>query len=158
MPTMKKPSRKVRENLKPVVIRNIADIRKAIIPFIREVPENKVDIEGNVNWVDEDGRKHNTDVKSYSSDTSMRRGLLEGFEHVREQEQMWERLHGALTNDEYGAILPKADVDSLQLPVDKIIKQRLGGRREGFTVVWDLSDRRVVFDPYSKKLEEIPLE
>jgi len=149
---------KVEDHLKPVVINNIQDIRRAIMPFVREVPEGKVDIEGKVDWTDEDGKKHSTDVKSYSSDASMRKGLIDGFEHVKEQEEMWNRLYNVLDDDEYSATLPKVNVDSMSLPVDRIIKQRLGGRREGMTVVWNLSTRKVVFDPYSKKLEEIPLE
>lgn len=143
-----------REKLKPVVVKSVQDIRKAIAPFVKEAVNGKVDINGDVKWVDEDGNKHVTNVESHSSDPSMRQGLIDGFEHVKQYSQMWNRIHNVLDDDEYGASLPYADIDKMYLPVDKLIRYRLGGRREGLTVVWDLPDKKVVFDPYSKKLEE----
>lgn len=154
---MPKPSKKVLDNIKPVVINNINDIRMAIVPFIKEVRDNKVNIQSDVVWTDEDDKKHTTNVESYSSDPSMRRGLLEAFEHVKEQRKLWSRIHGALEDDEYGSNFSEVNIDNVPLPVDKIIEKRLGGKREGLTIVWDLSDRRVVFDPYTKELKEYSL-
>lgn len=143
------------KKLKPVVINNTNDIRKAIAPFIKEVKTGKVDIAGEVTWSDDDGNKHTTNVKSYSSDINMRQSLLDGFEQVKEQEKMWNNIHNVLQDDEYGAVLPKPDIDKVHMPVDRIIRHRLGGEREGMTIVWHLHDRKVVFDPYNKRLDEI---
>lgn len=154
---MPKPSRKVIDNLKSVVINNINDIRMAIVPFIKDIKDNKVSINSEVTWTDEDDKKHTTSVESYSSDPSMRKGLLEAFEHVKEQRKLWSRIHGALEDDEYGHSFTEVNIDNVPLPVDKIIEKRLGGRREGLTIVWDLSDRKVVFDPYTKELKEYPI-
>jgi len=147
-----------RDNITPVEIKSVQDIRKVVAPFIRSIPNNKVDIEGKVDWTDDDGTKNSTNVKSHSTDTNARKGLIDGFNHVKEQEEMWNRLYNALNDDEYSATIPKLDIDNMVLPVDRIIRQRLGGIREGYTVVWHLPTKKVVFYPYDKKLEEIPLE
>lgn len=145
----------IRKKLESVSVSNISDIRNAILPFIKDISEKKVDIEGKITWTDEGGQKMETNVESYSSDVSMRKGLLDGFEQVKQYNKMWGRIHTALEEDEYGAVLPEFNIDKVSLPVDRIIKHRLGGHREGMTVVWILNDRKVVFDPYSKKLQEL---
>lgn len=145
---------KVIDELKPISINNINDIRRAVVPFMKDIPDNKVDIEAEVDWVDDDdGGKHSTNVKSYSSDTSIRKGLIDGFEHVKEQQKMWDRLYDALDDDEYGATLNRVSIDNMELPIDRIIRYRLGGKRKGLTVRWEINNKTVVFDPYSKKLE-----
>lgn len=138
----------------PVSIRTIHDIRKAIIPFTKDIKENKVDFTASVNWNDEDGKKVTTEVSAYSSDVSVRTKLLEGFEQVKEQKKLWDNVKNTLEEDEFGASLPSANVDDFDMPVDRIIKHRLGGKREGMTVVWYLENKKIVFDPFTKKLEE----
>lgn len=141
--------------LKPIEIRNISDIRKAISPFIKEVNPGKVDIASDVTWTNEEGKKQTSTVKAHSSDVNMRQSLIDGFEQVKEHSRMWNDMHNILEEDEYGASLPKPNIDDMLMPVDKIIKYRLGGKREGMTIVWELNGRKIVFDPYSKKLEEL---
>lgn len=141
------------EKLEPIVIRCVNDIRKAIRPFIKEVEKNKVELKETMYWED-DGKKNSAEVTAISSDVSMRQALLDGFEQVKQQEKMLDDLHEALDDDEYAPALPRVDVDEVPMRVDKIIKYRLGGKREGLTVVWEIGGQKVVFDPYTKELHE----
>lgn len=149
------PSQTEIDKITNVEVRNINDIKKAIKPFLKEVSDKKIDISADVSWIDDGGKKQVTKVDAYSSDPSMRRGLIDGFNQVKEHEKMWDNLHDALEEDEYGAILPTVDIDKMHLPIDRLIQKRLGGRREGMTIVWDMPDSKVVFDPFEKTLEEI---
>lgn len=148
------PSKRIQENLKPIVIENVKDIRNAIKPFTKSMKINKVDISADVTWVDEDKKTHTEHVSAYSTDVNVRQGLIDGFEQVKEQVRMWNDLHDVLGQDEYGSSLPEVNIDKFHMPVDRIIKHRLGGTRVGMTIVWQLADRKVVFDPYSKELTE----
>jgi hypothetical protein len=145
------------EDLKPIVVNSMNDVRKAISPFIKDIVINKVGISGSVVWSDDNGQKHTSNVNAHSSDVSIRQSLLDGFDQVKEQHKMWGDIHDVLQEDEYGTSLPEPDIDDMLMPVDRLIRYRLGGKREGMTVVWELMDRKAVFDPYTKKLDEIPL-
>lgn len=134
-------------------IKSVNDIRKAIIPFIREINENKVEIRQVMEWED-DGKKNTAEVSACSNDVSMRKMLIDGFEQVKQQEQMLSNLRDVLDDDEYAPAIPKAHVDEVPMKVDKIIKHRLGGKREGLTVIWEINNKKIVFDPYTKELHE----
>jgi hypothetical protein len=47
------------------------------------------------------------------------------------------------------------DVDAMRCWVDELIRQRLGGRREGLTVVWTLDCGKFRYDPQNGRLEEV---
>jgi hypothetical protein len=140
-------------NTEDIIINNMADIRKAIIPFMREVPEGKVEFASEVEWT-EDGKNEKTKVSAYSTNVSVRQKLLEGLDGAKDYEKMWGDIHDALEDDEFGTSLPQPDIDKFNLPVDRLIRRRLGGKREGMTVTWDLGDKKVVFDPFEKTLRE----
>jgi len=141
------------KTLKPVVIKNITDIRRAVAPFAREITQSKVEFSAEVKWIDEDGKSNNTKLNTYSTDPNLRQSLLDGFKQVEEQARLWNSIHNVLEEDEYGASLPSANVDDFNMPVDRLIKHRLGGRREGRTIVWELDNKKVVFDPFTKDLD-----
>jgi hypothetical protein len=136
-----------------VKIRTIYDIKKVIVPFIKETKEDKVPLSSEVKW-EENGSKNVTKVSAYSSDVSVRNKLLEGFEQVKEQKELWDNLRDTLDDDEFGSSLPEANIDDFNMPVDRIIKHRLGGKREGMTIVWILGNKKIVFNPFSKELNE----
>lgn len=141
-------------DIKPVKIHSINDIRKAIKPFVLEIDEKKVPLNSQITWQSEDGINTTSKISSYSSDISMRSKLLEGFEQVKSQKKVWDNLKNALDADEYGSNLPSVNIDDFTMPVDRIIKHRLGGKREGMTVTWILGDKKIVFDPFTKELKE----
>lgn len=147
---MKKKQEK--RNINPVNIKCVNDIRKAIIPFTIDAKDGSIQVNSTVEW-EEEGQKNEAKVSAPSNDVSMRKMLLDGFKQVEQRKKMLDRLHQVL-EDEYAPTLPEADIDSIPMSVDRIIKDRLGGRREGFKVVWDIDNRRVVFDPYTKELSE----
>lgn len=142
------------QEIGPITIRTINDIRKAIRPFTKEIKEGKVDFTTSVKWDDDDGNKVTTEVSAYSSDVSIRTKLLEGFEQVKEQKKLWDNVKNTLEEDEFGSNLPAANIDDFVMPIDRIIKHRLGGKREGMTVIWYLDNKKVIFDPFTKELKE----
>lgn len=142
-----------KKELKPVVIKTITDIRRAIVPFTKEYKNSRVEFSSDVKWTDEDGKTFKTNVKAYSTDPNMRQSLLDGFKQVEEQSKLWNNIHDVLEEDEYGASLPQPDIDDFVMPVDRLIRHRLGGKREGKTVVWHVEGKKVVFDPLAKTLD-----
>jgi hypothetical protein len=143
---------KVKQENPDVIIRSINDIRRAIVPFTKDKVD-KVAISGDVEWFDEDGKGYTTKVESYSSDVNYRESLIDGLNHAEEQRKMWNNIRKALEEDEYGCNLPEPNIDNFKMPVDRLIKRKLGGKRVGKLVKWNVENKTVVFDPYSKKLE-----
>ena len=143
-----------KENLGPVKINNIHDIKKAIVPFLKDVEEKQVEFISDFTY-EEDGSKNCVKLSAISSDVSMRSKLLEGLRQVEEQKKLWDSIRDALEDDEYNSSLPHVNVDDFTMPVDRLIRHRLGGIREGMNIVWYLNNKKVIFDPYSKKIEEI---
>lgn len=138
----------------PIKIRTINDIKKAIIPFIKETSSKKVEFSSDLEWKDEDGNTITTKLSAYSTDPDLRSSLLNGFNQVKEHNQLWNNLRDTLDDDEYGTSLPHVDIDNFIMPVDKLIKNRLGGKRQGMKVVWkNIENKNIVFDPYNKTLE-----
>lgn len=142
------------KELKPIVIRTINDIKKAIAPFIKEYSSNRVNFSSEIKWKDDDGNMVTTKVDTYSTDPDLRSSLLDGFNQVKEQNELWNGLRETLEEDEYGISLPPVDIDNFLMPVDRLIKNRLGGKRYGMKVIWEnIENKKIVFDPYDKSLE-----
>jgi hypothetical protein len=71
-----------------------------------------------------------------------RKSFIEGFEFVKRRKKF---------NDTAGNQL---STDDMRCWVDNVVKQRLGGRREGLGVVWDLPEGKFKLDPWTGKLEK----
>jgi len=72
----------------------------------------------------------------------LRASLLEGFELVKKRKLFNEKTDSGL------------DVDQMHFWVDDLIKQRMGGKRKGMTVVWELPEGKFQFEPLTKKLSD----
>jgi len=70
----------------------------------------------------------------------LRASLLEGFELVKKRQVFNERTGSGL------------DVDQMHFWVDDLIKQRMGGKRKGNAIAWDLPEGKFQFDPLTKQL------
>lgn len=143
------------EEIKNVEIKNIGDIKKALIPFIQNNSKNDVVLNGEIEWRDEEaGKNMKTSFSASNKELGLKDLLIEGFDQVKEQERVWDDLHDALEDDEYSTTLPRIDIDSFHMPVDRLIKARLGGKREKLTVTWTISGKKHVFNPYSNEFKE----
>jgi len=143
-----------KQSFKKVEINSVSDVYKAVAPFLKIGANSSVNISSNVEW-EEDGKKTKATVSSISHDANMRDMLIEGFDQVKEHNKMWSTLQDHLEEDGFGVTLPIVNSDSFHLPVDRLISQRLGGKREGMLVVWDFSDVKIEFDPYESEVREI---
>jgi len=87
-------------------------------------------------------------IKIYmpGSDHPLRKSLEKGFDFVKRRIE-YNKL--AKTN---------MDVDSMFCYVDSLIHQRLGGKREGMYITWDLEDGKYKFDPQNGELSKSDLE
>lgn len=84
-----------------------------------------------------------------------RRTLLEGFEMLKRRQ---ETLSSLQTNEDYydGFVpAPLADPNEHVTWVDRFIINRLGGRREGLYIVWEIPEGKYRLDPWSCILEKI---
>jgi len=72
----------------------------------------------------------------------LRESLLEGMEIVRKRFEFNKKTESGL------------DVNQMRFWVDKLISERLGGKRVGMQVVWILDGKKYQFDPVTKGLIE----
>jgi hypothetical protein len=148
----------MKQKIEPVVIKCYSDIQKAILPFKKKIIKNSVVVNGDIEWIEEDENGKNVarkvNVSANNDDISMKDLLIEGFEQIKEEIKMWNEIREALLEDEYAPNLPSFDINKKYMPVDKLINDRLGGKREGFLVTWSINNKKYTFDPYSGNLEE----
>jgi hypothetical protein len=140
----------MKKEFKCVEIRCVNDIRKALIPFTKNYNKNDVVLNGEIEWTDEDKNvKMKTSFSANNKELGLKDLLIEGFEQVKEQDKVWNNLHDALEDDEYSVTLPRININDFHMPIDRLIKIRLGGKREGLTVVWVIDGNKYIFDPYT---------
>jgi hypothetical protein len=141
-----------------VKVKSYSDLIKAIKPFVKCTSKRVVKVQGEISWVEEDDKGKSVQksvvVSADNRDISLRDLLIEGFDQVKEQSHLWSRLYDALLDDEYAPVLPQVDIDSFHMPVDRIIRDRLDGKREGLRVTWLLDGKKYYLDPYEGILEE----
>lgn len=138
------------KEIKNVEVKNLGDIKKALVPFLKNYTKNDVTLNGDIEWKDEETEQiMKTSFSASNKELGLKDLLIEGFDQVKEQEKTWSDLHDALEDDEYSVTLPRIDIDNFHMPVDRLIKARLGGKREKLTIIWTINDKKYVFDPYS---------
>lgn len=74
------------------------------------------------------------------SKSLIRESLLEGFNIVKNRKEY---------NEKAGR---NFDPDTMLCWVDKLIDQRLAGKRRGLSIAWELSDGKFKFDPWTGEL------
>ncbi|MCK9281701.1 MAG: hypothetical protein M0P71_13830 [Melioribacteraceae bacterium] len=140
------------KEFKVVEIHSVNDIKKALIPFSKIIKKDETVLNPEIEWEDEQNNvkvKMKTQLSIKDNNLNLRDLLLEGFEQVKEQEKSWNNIHDALEDDEYSVTLPRMKIDDFHMPVDRLIKTRLGGKRKGLAIVWNLNNKEYSFDPYT---------
>jgi hypothetical protein len=145
----------MKKEIKNVEIHNIGDIKKAIIPFTQNYKKDDIVLTGELEWKDEETNQlMKTKFSADNKELGLKDLLIEGFDQVKEQEKSWNSLHDALEDDEYSVTLPRVNIDDFHMPVDRLIKARLGGKRKGYVVEWILGLKRYTLDPYTCEFKE----
>lgn len=152
------PVIKPKNIVKPVEVRSYNDILNVISRFKNEQTDS-CNISSEIKWIrkDENGntKEEVATISVNDKSVTMRQLLKDGFDQVKEQENVWLSMRDALNDDEFAPTLPSVDIDQFNMPVDKLIKLRLGGKRRGYKVVWELNNTVYELDPYTCDLKEI---
>ena len=160
-PTMVKKTTKARQ-IKPVVCFTLNDIREALKPFLQEPTNAEVTFSTEIAWSDKGG-SGKSKVTGVSKDSSVAGLLMEGLEVVKKRIQinanLKETIKAAEEAEDNSGILPLRlpifDVDLIRFQVDALIEQRLGGKRKGLRVRWQVQEGQFEHDPYTKKLYRV---
>jgi hypothetical protein len=145
----------MKKEIKSIEIKTVNDIRKALIPFINNSKKDDIIISGEFAWNDEENnQKMKTKFSVDNKNIGLKDLLIEGFDQVKQQENTWNMLHDALDDDEFSVTLPRIDIDNFHMPVDRLIKSRLGGKRKGHSVVWNINNHVYEFNPYTCEFKE----
>ena len=139
------------ELTKPVVCESMTDIQMAIKPFMEDRGSESVNISCEI-----DGDK----VSGVSSSASYRKILLDGLEVIKKRIKAVSAMREALDKSEEGEKnnMKVWEVDKLRFNVDTLIERKLGGKRVGIRIRWELKDGIYEYDPFGNKLFEIENE
>ncbi len=120
-----------------------ADIRKALKEFVNQQQESAVNTK--LSSRAEDGRTVMYDVKA-NVGCDYPSMLIKGFEMVKRRIESAERIK----NKQIDA-MPIFSTER-HLWLDDLIERRLGGRRDGLRIKWELHGVVYFYDPFLKKL------
>lgn len=83
--------------------------------------------------------------------TSIREELIRGFDLIKERKEVWVKTTKEVDDAAFGAHKPAsmANPDSIRFWLDSIVERRMGGKRCGMSVIWNLEGKTYTFDPYS---------
>lgn len=151
-----KNKKKLRDyNLPDADVKSLSDIKAVIKPFLPKNDDSRtVTISSNTNdmqTISGDKIANNSIVSAKVSQLSPRGLLLEGLEIVNKQSKV-PHIDFESVKEEFGGYIP-AEILAGQHKawVDWLIKKKLGGKRHGMKIYWDL-DKRYVFDPVTGEL------
>ena len=143
----------------PVKVSTILELKMLLGPLLKSKPSN-VSMSTKVEWTDGDGRKLISNVSAPSGDGSLRETLLEGMQKVKDRVDSYIKINTAIDNakknDEIDVINMKVwDVSNTRFNVDTLIEKRLGGKRHGVRIRWELVEGIYELDPFTNKLYEV---
>lgn len=141
--------------LDPVKISSAADIKQVLSHFdpAREKAAPVVGVSAIVDGTTSDLKKQQFKVETQTQSKSMRQTLIDGFDSIKKRLEVEQApIEGIEIN---GIVMKPAPTmpTSGSHWVDKLIKQWLGGQRDGLYVVWKLDDGYTYkYDIYVHKL------
>jgi hypothetical protein len=144
-----------------VCINNLVDLYELIEKL---KPENSVNDakpivydSKNTSFADEKFNGHIT-IPQSGGDSTIRQSILEGFEMIRNHQKCYEaQLTAHESPEDFGGYMPARvpDPENQITWLDGFIIRRLGGKREGLLVVWDLVEGRYQMDPWTCEVKLI---
>lgn len=86
--------------------------------------------------------------------TSIRDVMIRGFDLIKERKDVWSRTVKEADDAAFGVHKPAtmANPDANRFWLDDIVERRMGGKRHGMLVMWNLDGKTYSFDPYSGEL------
>jgi hypothetical protein len=143
---MAHPTKQQLDSIKPIAITSLYDIRKVITPFMPHEPK-KSSVTAKMTGVNgESGTRAVFEVSAPASCdyySQFRRGM----------DSLKARSDAVAKLGERAAKVLNIDAPTM---VDNIIKTKMGGKREGLRVRWDIGPDTYYFDPFSGTLSKRP--
>lgn len=87
-----------------------------------------------------------------NSDAEIRKHLLEGMNKIKDRYDLLDQYKN-LDQSKFGQYKPIVPEVIASHWVDELITRRLGAKREGLLVVWNLKDGRHTFDPFTGEIK-----
>lgn len=97
-------------------------------------------------------------IPQSGGDSTVRQALIEGFEMIRNHQICHEaQLTAHESPEDFGGYLPARvpDPEDQITWLDSFVNRRLGGRREGLFVVWELAEGKYQMDPWTCEIKQI---
>jgi hypothetical protein len=146
---------------KPVVVNTLDEVKVIISEMLNRKDTNQsVSVKANLKWTEESAQK-TSEITTISEDVSLFKLLVDGMEHVKKWMELLDTTRKATqkVNEEEGDIPPHVlqvwNIDRMKFNVDSLIKNRLGGIRNGLRVRWEIQEGIFEFDPFTTKFFEV---
>lgn len=159
--------KKALENLdKPTIISSLAEIRELLSIIMSHTEQKEIQLSVNMSWQDETSqgpKKQSTMVTGISKDSSIFIMLREGMDVVRKRYESTTKFKEGLEkaqqiDEDFKPSFGLWDLNSVRFNVDNLIERRLGAKRNGIRVRWNVRDGIFEFDVYECKLYKIDEE
>jgi hypothetical protein len=148
--------------LKPVSVNTMTDIKSVLSELdpAKNKQQSTISLSTELQSVDNQGNSTTYNVSADTKSKTKRDMLIEGLDLIRKRMEMEEETHDTVDPVEInGRIMKPASLGTgvhSHSWVDPLIRQWLGGRREGIKICWDLADGyRYEYDIYGHKLSRI---
>ena len=144
--------KKLIEACKPEEVKTLADIRKVIQKF-QQTKDDSIEFRAEIQWTNKDISGKDT-IVGISNDPRLYKSLIDGLNFAKERRKTQEKINEEAKKIGLDCPLVGWNVDDLPLPVDVLIKTKLGGKRKGERIRWQIQEGTFEWDPISNKLFE----
>lgn len=148
------------EASKPVQVKNLFEIEQLISMVMQQNPEEKdITLSVEMEWNDEEGKQKEI-VSAITKEASMYGLLLDGLDVVKKYMQSMETIRQAIEKVEEKDDIPASmleiwNIQRMHFNVDNFISKKMGGKRNGLRIRWEVQDGVFEFDPYAVKLYKV---
>jgi hypothetical protein len=155
------------EKFNPIEIRNAEDMRRVVLEMLKEAQIDLKDVQcsAEITWQDEISQKQQTEkVTITNRDITLYQLLISGLEVVKKRMAAIEQIKDVIKEaEEAQEDVPVQnmqiwDIDRIKFNVDDLICRKLGGKRQGLRVRWELLEGIFEFDAFEKKLYKVDPE
>lgn len=146
--------------MEPVTVSNLLELQEVIShikPDTGQDPDAKpITVQSTGTRFADENFNGNITIPQSGGQSMTRKTLLEGFDMLKKRQETLQAM-GKVDLDDFGGFYPATlrDITDQITWVDRFVTNRLGGKREGLYVVWELPEGKYQMDPWTCKLEKI---
>ena len=147
-----------RDIFQPKVVNNLNDIMRLLSELDpkHSIPSKEVQLATLMNSTD-DGKNNTYKVTAVTKSKNKREILIDGLDLVKRQINAADHISKSMSPTEVNGImmLPPKFGRNGQVWVDPLIKQWLGGYRDGLDICWDIGPEQYRYNIYEHKLARV---